>query len=183
MYGMVNKAIQAMVLEQYGEDKWDEVLKKANVGIDVFVSMDAYPDEITYKIVGAISEVLNISASNFLEELGVFWVKYTSEGDYKDLFDMAGDNFITFMLNINDLHTRVASILTKLKPPSFKCTDIQKDSVHLHYYSDRKGLTPMVIGLIKGLGKKFNTRVEISQLSNKDQGADHDEFLIKYSSQ
>jgi hypothetical protein len=180
MYGMVNKAIQTLIINKYGENKYQEILKKAGVNVDVFLGMEQYPDEITYQLVGATSEILDISASEFLEKLGIFWVEYTSSGSYKDIFDMSGDDFVTFLLNLNDLHTRVSSILSELKPPSFKCTNIEKNSLHLHYYSDRAGLAPMVIGLVKGLGKKFNTGVKVEQISHKSQGEDHDEFVVNY---
>jgi hypothetical protein len=182
MYGMVNKAIQAMIVEEYGETKYYETLARAGMGSDIFLSMEPYPDDITYKIVDAASEILGISANEVLEKLGVFWVKYTSTGDYKDIFDMSGNDFVTFLLNLDNLHTRVSAILTELQPPSFKCTKHKGNSLHLEYYSKRAGLSPMVIGLIKGLGNKFNTRVEVSQVSYKDKGADHDEFLIHYES-
>ena len=61
MYGIVNKAFQALVYERFGEDKWEEIMQKSGVDIDIFIGMEQYPDEITFKIVGAASEVLEVS--------------------------------------------------------------------------------------------------------------------------
>jgi hypothetical protein len=38
----------------------------------------------------------------------------------------------------------------------------------------------MVIGLVKGLGARFNTEVDIKQTSSREQGSDRDEFSIDY---
>jgi hypothetical protein len=38
----------------------------------------------------------------------------------------------------------------------------------------------MVVGLVKGLGKRFDTEVDVTQTSDRNDGADHDEFLVKY---
>jgi hypothetical protein len=44
----------------------------------------------------------------------------------------------------------------------------------------RQGLSPMLLGLVKGLGTRFNTEVETAQTQNRDQGFDYDEFSIRY---
>ena len=58
MYGLVNIAIRDMVIEGYGVKTWDAIRRKAGVEVDNFVSMQNYPDEVTYKLVGAGSAVL-----------------------------------------------------------------------------------------------------------------------------
>jgi Haem-NO-binding len=72
---------------------------------------------------------------------------------------------------------------------SITCSDTTIDSttgdeaLKLHYHSDREGLAPMVVGLVKGLGSRFNTDVEVTQTCSKAEGASHDEFLVKYKPQ
>ncbi|WP_224095042.1 heme NO-binding domain-containing protein [Nostoc sp. MS1] len=68
----------------------------------------------------------------------------------------------------------------QLRPPSFDCHHTDKKSMELHYQSSRCGLAPMVIGLIHGLGKRFETKVDITQTSFRDQGEHHDIFSIQY---
>jgi hypothetical protein len=48
MYGMVNKALEDMVVERFSEDAWERIKAEAGVDIDVFISNEGYPDEITY---------------------------------------------------------------------------------------------------------------------------------------
>jgi hypothetical protein len=67
-----------------------------------------------------------------------------------------------------------------LPPPTFECTDMEENSLSLHYRSDREGLTPMILGLVQGLGNRFDTEVDITQTQNRDEGAEHDEFLVIY---
>jgi hypothetical protein len=181
MYGMVNKAIQALIIQEHGEDMWFEIMEKSGLHVDVFVSMEQYPDEFTVKLIQTACEVFDTPPDKYLEKIGKFWITYTSEGDYKDIFKMAGDDFVTFLRGLNDMHTRIQSTFVELKPPSFTCSDITENSLHLHYYSIREGFAPMVVGLVKGLANKFNTLVQIHQLTYKSRGDDHDEFLINYS--
>ncbi|MBN3880897.1 MULTISPECIES: heme NO-binding domain-containing protein [unclassified Nostoc] len=180
MYGLVNKAIQDMVCSRFGEDTWKTIKHKAEVDVDVFLSMEGYPDDITHKLVKAASVILGLSSSEIMQAFGEFWVQYTAQEGYGELMDMSGDELPEFLENLDNLHARVGVSFPKLQPPSFECTDIEENSLSLHYRSDREGLTPMILGLVKGLGSRFDTKVHITQTQNRDEGAEHDEFLVIY---
>jgi hypothetical protein len=180
MYGLVNKAIQDMVCSRFGKKTWEEIKQKAEVDVEVFISMEGYPDDLTHRLVKAASFVLNLSPSEIMQAFGEFWVKYTSEEGYGEMMDMSGDTLPEFLENLDNLHARVGISFPKLQPPSFECSDIEENSLCLHYYSSREGLTPMIVGLVKGLGTRFDTEVDITQTQSRDNGAEHDEFLVKY---
>ena len=182
MYGLVNKAIKDMVCERFGEDTWEIIKQKAEVDVDIFLSMDAYPDDVTHRLVKAASIVLGISAAEILQAFGEYWVLYTAKEGYGEMLDMAGDNLPEFLQNLDNLHSRVGLSFPQLKPPSFQCEEIDEDSLHLNYHSTRDGLAPMVKGLLKGLGERFQTEIAITQTSSREEGANHDEFLIDFKS-
>ena len=48
MYGMVNRAIEELIIDGYGSATWESVKMVAGVDEDVFISSTGYPDEITY---------------------------------------------------------------------------------------------------------------------------------------
>jgi hypothetical protein len=84
MYGLVNKAIEDMVCDRFGEETWEEIKKKAQLDVDVFISMDGYPDDVTHRLVKAASEILAISSSEILQAFGEYWVLYTAKEGYGD---------------------------------------------------------------------------------------------------
>ncbi|MBW4688660.1 MAG: heme NO-binding domain-containing protein [Komarekiella atlantica HA4396-MV6] len=180
MYGLVNKAIQDMVCSRFGEEIWKEIKQKAEVNVDVFLSMEGYPDNITHRLVKAASVVLGLSSTEIMQAFGEFWVQYTAQEGYGEMMDMSGDTLPEFLENLDNLHARVGVSFPKLKPPSFECTDMEDDSLNLHYRSSREGLTPMILGLVKGLGTRFDTEVHVTQTQSRDEGAEHDEFLVLY---
>ncbi|MBD0387156.1 MAG: heme NO-binding domain-containing protein [Nostoc sp. C3-bin3] len=180
MYGLVNKAIQDMVCSRFGEETWKEIKHKAEVDIDVFLNMEGYPDDITHKLVKAASVVLSLSTQQIMQAFGEFWVHYTAQEGYGEMMDMSGDTLPEFLENLDNLHARVGVSFPNLQPPSFECTDMEENSLSLHYRSDREGLTPMILGLVQGLGNRFDTEVDITQTQNRDEGAEHDEFLVIY---
>lgn len=97
MYGMVTKAIGEMVVERFGDDAWDEVKRKADVDVDVFISNDGYPDEMTYRLVGAASELLNMPVEDILIEFGRHWILNTAMEGYGPLIRAGGQTLPEFL--------------------------------------------------------------------------------------
>lgn len=178
MYGLVNCAIQDMVVELHGMETWEKIKRDAGVDIDVFVRMEAYPDDITYRLVGSASKILEVDTGPLLGEFGKYWTQYTGGKGYGDIMEAAGKDLWEFLHNLDELHARVGLIYPGLQPPSFSCSQVNEQSLVLHYFSKREGLAPMVIGLLQGLGLIFETPIQIEQISNREDGADHDAFKI-----
>jgi hypothetical protein len=178
MYGLVNAAVQDLVCSNFGQDKWEQIKAKAGLDIESFTRMSQYPDELTFKLVGAASEVLSIPPDDVMKAFGEFWVLYTGREGYGHLFDIAGNNLREFLLRLDDLHTRVGQNFKELKPPSFTYDNVNERTLRMHYHSDRAGLCPMVIGLLSGLGKRFKTELKIDHPVCNRLGAPHCEFLL-----
>jgi hypothetical protein len=180
MYGLVNKAVVDLVCTHFGEEAWQEIKRRAECDVDVFVGMDGYPDELTYRLVGAASEVLNLPAEKVLEAFGEYWVLYTAKEGYGEILRASGRDFTEFLMNLDAMHARVGIMMPNLNPPSFQVTDIAGDSIRLHYFSKRQGLGPMIVGLLKGLSSRFSTPIAVQHEKKAAEGADHDEFLIRF---
>jgi len=180
MYGMVNKAIEDMVCMHHGEAVWEQIKARAGVDVEVFMSNEGYPDEITYSLVGAASEILKLPADQILEAFGEHWVLHTARQGYGGLMFAAGRTLPEFMRNLPNFHSRVSMIFPKLQPPRFQCTEVTEGSMTLHYHTHRPGLTRFVVGLMTGLGKMFETPVTVRLVERKDQGADHDVFHLSW---
>jgi len=181
MYGMVNKAVEEMVCRHHGEATWERIKAKAGVDVDVFMSNESYSDDITYQLVAAASEVLQLPAEQILIGFGEHWVLHTAQDGYGGLMKAAGKTLPEFLGNLPNFHSRVSMIFPKLQPPRFECSDITDRSLLLHYFSHRPGLAPFVVGLMQGLGKMFSTPVVVRRTAAKDQGADHDIFEVTWS--
>lgn len=181
MYGMVNKAVEDMVVMHHGEAVWEQIKAKAAVDVEVFMSNEAYPDEITYNLVAAASELLKTPAEQILHGFGEHWVLHTAQEGYGGLMKAAGKTLPEFLKNLPNFHSRVSMIFPRLQPPRFQCAEITDRSLKLHYFSHRQGLAPFVVGLMSGLGKMFNTPVTVRLVEARAEGADHDVFDVTWT--
>lgn len=180
MYGMVNKSVEEMVMAAHGEGMWREIKRRAGVKDDIFISNEGYPDEITFRLVGAASEVLQQPVETVLHSFGEHWVLQTAARGYGHMMAAGGSSLGEFLENLPMFHDRVALLYPKLVPPRFEITDHAGRSLRLHYYSHRTGLTPFVRGLISGLGQMFATPARSTLLESREAGADHDVFLVEW---
>ena len=65
---------------------------------------------------------------------------------------------------------------------SSSVSDLGPDSLRLHYRSKRPGLTPVAIGMVKGLGLRFGTPLTIEVERSREDGHDHDALLVRFGS-
>jgi hypothetical protein len=179
MYGLVNKAIEDLVTRAHGRAMWDTIAASAGV-TGSFVCMRQYPDEVTFRLVDAAAQALGASSSAVLEAFGEFWTSYTAQEGYGDLLDLMGGNLVDFLNDLDCMHARVGLSFPELRPPSFACEALPDGSLRLRYTSTRPGLAPLVVGLLRGLGKMFGEDLRIVHERSVAVGCD--DFLIHRAS-
>jgi hypothetical protein len=81
MYGLVNIAIQNVITNKFGNATWERIKDVAEIDTDTFSSLEAYPDSVTYGLVGAASVVLDVSGDELLESFGEHWGLYSGQAD------------------------------------------------------------------------------------------------------
>lgn len=175
MYGMVHRGMAALVTSEHGEQAWMEILQRADVPGMEFVGTESYPDDITYALVGAASEVLGVDAADLLRHFGHYWVVDFAPGEYGAMLDAAGDDIPTVLGNLNALHSRAGLIFRGYRPPRFAISDVEASRLRLHYYSHRAGLAPFIIGLVEGIGTRAGTPAEVVPEGSIDG---HDVFSV-----
>ncbi|MCU0430093.1 MAG: heme NO-binding domain-containing protein [Cytophagaceae bacterium] len=178
MYGIVNKAIEGLVTENFGVEKWIEIKALSNIQEERFLSHEQYDDSVTFGLATAAAEVLHLPIAKVLVAFGKYWVLKTAKKHYGSLMDSGGNDFDNFLLNLPNFHSRVMLLYPNIQPPEFKVHKEEDDVFHVHYYSTRPGLTHFVEGLLLGLGEAFGKNVKVLLVRSREQGFDHDEFEI-----
>jgi len=163
MYGMVNAAIRGFVLKNFDQKTWTTIHTKAGTDED-FVAMQSYDDDITYDLVGAASETLDIPAEKILHTFGHYWVTDIATESYREIMSKTGKGVSDFVKNLDHLHERIRVNFPDYQPPSFRVKELETDLLQVDYYSHREGLLPFVDGLLEGLAHHFNEKMSIEHL-------------------
>lgn len=179
MYGLVNQAIEDLVVRLGGAALWDTIVTKAGIEVPVFVAMQPYDDALAYRLVEAATEVTGMSQGDVLEAFGEHWILYTGEQGYGPMLAAMGTTLPQFLGNLDSMHSRIALTMPALRPPSFACEEVDEKTLRVRYWSERVGLAPMVVGLLKGLGHRLDLDVTVC-VSDRPEGVDHETFLVTY---
>jgi hypothetical protein len=160
MYGMVNQAVRGLVIREFGEDKWKAIHTKAGSPA-TFLDFEKYDDSVTYNLVGAASQVLELDPAEVLKAFGNYWVTDVATVRYADLLDRSGIDFLGFLKGLDHMHSRIKVSFPDYLPPSFRVKEMGKGELQVDYYSDREGLLPFVEGLLEGLSVHFGVSMRI----------------------
>lgn len=179
MYGLVNRAVEDLVKQTKGEDGWRRVCAHAQVGADGFVAVRSYPDDVTVRLVGSVSREMALPPEQVLEAFGEHWILYTAEQGYGEMLRSAGGNLREVLANLDDMHSRIETAFPEMSPPHFAVQDLGPAEFDLVYESTREGLAPMVLGLVRGLARRFGQRIEIAHTEGRAPGRPRDRFRVR----
>ncbi|XP_053678907.1 guanylate cyclase soluble subunit beta-1 [Anopheles nili] len=168
MYGFVNYALELLVLKNFGLNIWEQIKKKAQVSMEgQFLVRQIYEDDITYNLIEAAVDILNIPAGDILELFGKTFFEFCQDSGYDKILQVLGATPRDFLQNLDALHDHLGTLYPGMRAPSFRCTETNGQLV-LHYYSERPGLEHIVIGIVKAVASKLHgVDVEIKIIRRK----------------
>ncbi len=86
-------------------------------------------------------------------------------------FYASGQTLGEFLENLPNFHSKVMLFYPNLSPPDFRVDKVSENEYQLFYYSHRQGLDAFVVGLVQGLAKFYNEKVETFYGSVGDEKA------------
>ena len=180
MNGAVNEALKDYVIKNYGLNTWDKVKADCNYEEVLFYSTLNYSDRSTGEIIQATHRITGVDLDEILVGFGEFWILHIGMKKYSTLLRSAGSKFEEFLLNLPHFHSRIMLLYPKIIPPEFDVVKTAELQLLLSYYSSKNGLTMFIYGLINGIAKMFNRKINITIITRKKEGAECDQFLINY---
>jgi hypothetical protein len=83
------------------------------------------------------------------------------------------------LTTLNELHGCIESSFPNLSVPCFEIEPLGDGRFELLDESQRDGLAPMVVGLLRGLAKRFSQRLEIQHVQPRAPGRPQDRFHLR----
>ncbi|KAH9637519.1 hypothetical protein HF086_010930 [Spodoptera exigua] len=164
MYGFVNYALELLVTKTFNEETWETIKKKADVAMEgSFLVRQIYEDEITYHLITAAVEVLQIPADAILELFGKTFFEFCQDSGYDKILQVLGATPRDFLQNLDGLHDHLGTLYPGMRSPSFRCTERPED------------------GALTVASKLHDTEVKVEILKTKEE-CDHVQFLITETS-
>uniref|UniRef100_A0A1I7YLM0 guanylate cyclase n=1 Tax=Steinernema glaseri TaxID=37863 RepID=A0A1I7YLM0_9BILA len=171
MIGWMHLCVQRMVTDRYGADAWKKILFDAGIDPEKeYESKTTYEDEETFQIVRSISISLDLSVEAVWEMFGEYVIDYAWDSGFDTLLLSMANNLKDFMDNLNSMHFFIDKLAfnTDVRGPTFQSQPQSDGTIRLHYYSLRKGIYPIVIGLLRQVNRRLfdlETKIVVTERS------------------
>ena len=164
--GTIILGIADLVRSVGGDDKWREILRKSGLPENLRLTRVSDVDEATVgTVLGNIRQVLNLNDQQIADAFGDYWMNSYSPKHYK-AYGYGMNSAKEMIMGMDKIHYQVTKILPNAHPPRFDYEEINEKTLKVHYKSHRK-MIDFFIGLVKGVGKLYRTRLSVKKLSEE----------------
>ncbi|MBY5932034.1 heme NO-binding domain-containing protein [Tateyamaria omphalii] len=168
MHGLINRAIQCFVTDSYGADKWVEATRFADLDFVEFEAMLLYDDDITPKLLDAISNILNRPRSDVMEDMGTYLVSHPNVEALRRLLRFGGVTFVEFLHSLDDLPDRARLAVSDLNLPRIELRDHSPTHFSLICESPINGCGHVMMGILRTMADDYGALALLEHTGSGD---------------
>ncbi|KAK8402592.1 hypothetical protein O3P69_000761 [Scylla paramamosain] len=162
MYGLLIENFSEFIKNDYGEDKWEEIRREADIEHMDFSTHKIYSENLLPKLSRAAVTVLGIPNDEIMFAMGSFFVEFVGQYGYDRVLSVLGRHVRDFLNGLDNLHEYLKFSYPRMRPPSFFCESESSEGMVLHYRSKRRGYAHYTMGQIKQVASHFyNTDMKV----------------------
>lgn len=167
MKAVIVNCMGELIKEKFGRDKWQQCLEGAGLNRNsYFLSTQDIEDRTVVSLIDSAGRVLNLSRTQIADAFGDYWVNVFAQKVYKVYFrgiNSARD----FLLKMDQVHDTVTQNIANAQPPRFEY-HWKNDNTLIMKYKSHRGLIDFLAGLVKGVGRYFNERLNVTKAGPQD---------------
>ncbi|SLN22398.1 Heme NO binding protein [Roseovarius albus] len=134
MHGLINQSIQGFVCDTYGHTVWEGVMRQIDPGFAEFEAMLTYEDDVTIAVIDAVSNALDKSPDDVLEDVGTYLISHSKVRAVRRLLRFGGVDFEDFLHSLDDLPARAKLAVPDLILPRLELRDHAPQAFSLMVY-------------------------------------------------
>lgn len=168
MKGVIFNAFQDFVSKNFGMSTYQRVLKETDLEDEVFIGPESYDDEKLLNLVGVSVRLLELSMESAVRSFGRHLFGFLVKRSPHVLEDHKSPRELLLGLD-NIIHVEVRKIYEGAETPTFNPELLEDGSIYLSYVSKR-GLSPLVEGLLLGMGDFYQVEVSFEKIESQTSG-------------
>jgi hypothetical protein len=162
MKGTIHKCVEKLVIEKFGQEKWEECLTAAGLDDDhVFMMNDDVDEKLTMELITKAPTVLGISLAQLFDAFGEYWVHTYAPKVYPAYYEGVSSSK-EFLLKLQNIHVEITQNVSNARPPMFDYVWEGSNILKMTYKSGR-GLVDLFVSLAKGLSSYYKDNVKIEK--------------------
>lgn len=159
MHGLINKAVQRFVVDTYDQQVWLAVTRRAGLASSEFEAMLPYEDRVTYDLIAAISEELDLAPKVVLEDIGTYLVTHPNLEPLRRLLRFCGVSFVAFLHSLDDVQARARLAVADLELPSIELHEHAYGRFCLRCRYPHSGFGYVLMGILRTMADDYGALV------------------------
>lgn len=168
MHGLVNHSIQVFICHTYGMSTWENVTRVAGLDFIEFESMMTYDENYTPAVLDAISEVLDRSRPDIMEDIGTFLVSYPGFEAVRRLLRFGGEDFVDFLHSLDDLADSVRLAIGDLHLPKVELDVVSENHFYLVCHAPIEGYSHVMMGILRAMADDYGALALLEHVGRED---------------
>ena len=169
MHGLLNRSIQSFVIDTYGRAAWVEATLLADNGFEDFEALLPYDDDLTIRMLDAVSARLTKPVETILEDLGTYLVSFPRLEPLRRLLRFGGRNFLEFLLSLDDLRDRARLAVPDLDIPQLEVVRGGEGVFFLHSTWAVSGFGHVMMGILRAMADDYGDLVFLDHKGSDGQ--------------
>ncbi|HEU5367632.1 MAG TPA: heme NO-binding domain-containing protein, partial [Ktedonobacterales bacterium] len=178
MHGFIHLLLEGFVSETVGPQHLRPIRRMA--GLDgPPLATQYYPDEMTTRLLQAISEYEGVALDDLLYQFGVYFMCAPLMHQHYRAFLDGHTSARSFLEQISAIHRHLSQSLKGAMLPQFRYVNHGPELLEIVYNSPRR-LCRFLQGVIHGVGQYFNEPLEIREMECQHRGASACRLLVRF---
>ncbi len=168
MHGLINRAVQAVVLSTYGEKRWNDIMDESGLGFTEFEAMLVYPEDQSSRMLRAVEKKLERPLPEILEDVGTFLVSNPQVEALRRLLRFGGVNYVDFLHSLDDLPDRARLAVSDLRLPGLELVEQAPGQFDLLCQPGVPGYAQVLMGVLRAMADDYGALVILDQTGTQD---------------
>lgn len=159
MHGLINRTIQSFTCHTYGHARWLAVTEAAGLDFSEFEAMLIYDEEVSRRVLAALSAELDRDETDVLEDLGTYLVSNPNVESLRRLLRFGGVNYIEFLHSLDDLPDRTRLAVSDLSLPALELREHTTGHFSLTCHAGLQGFGSVMLGILRAMADDYGALV------------------------
>lgn len=155
MHGMINRALQGFIVENFGQGTWIEVRTLADLRFDEFEAMLTYRNKLTVACFKALAQVTQQDEAAILDDLGTFLITHEGLDPLRRLLRFGGATFTDFILSLDELADRGRMAIPDIELPEITVAQAHSNAFELRVSWKLPGVGPILLGVLRAMADDY----------------------------
>ena len=174
MKGVIVIALKELVVEKFGLNRWNEILKGAGIEKEPYMTvLSDIDDKIVLDVLKSLCRMLGMTSQQAADAFGEYWMTVYAPKHYQAYF-LNVKNAKEFLLKMDQVHVSSTKTMKDARPPRFQYEWKDNRTLIMTYISKR-GLMDIFEGLVKGVARYYKEDLKIRRV-----GTDKLEIVFPY---